>query len=711
LNWSSQNAVSASFNQGIGAVQTSGSRTQSNITSDRTYVLTVVGSNGQTATCEAPVTVTTQQPGPSCDISASPSTVQSGGSTVLSWTTSNAVSASINQGIGSVSLNGSRTVSNITQSKTFTLTVVGQNGQTVTCQTQVVVTQIPNPPSCTLSANPNSVQSGGSSTLFWTSTNASSASLNNGIGAVATNGSFTVNNITSNKNYTLTVRGNNGETVTCHTSIVVTQIPNPPSCTLSANPTQVQSGGSSNLMWTSTNASSASLNNGIGQVGVNGSYTVTNITSNKNFTLTVTGNNGQVATCHASITVTPVQNAPSCTLMANPTSVQRGGSTILSWSTTNAVSASLSHGIGSVSLNGSSAVQNIQSSATYVLTVVGQNGQTITCDAGVTVTEIPNPPSCALTANPNSVQYGGSSTLTWTSQNAVSAMLDNGIGGVAVNGSYTVNNLTSNRTYTLTVTAQNGQTATCQAPIVVQQQNVTPSCTIYASQNTIQQGQPITLTWSSTNAVSAFINPNVGSVGTAGSMQVYPPGNTTYVLTVTGSNGQTVTCQTSVTVTQIQTQVPYCTIYANPTSIQQGQSSTLTWTSQNAQSAQLSSVGSVGVYGSMSVTPYQSTTYTLTVWSSTGQQATCTAYIQVNTTPYYPPTYYPPQPPVIYPPIQYYPPTFPLTNIPYTGQGGPLGNIVLFGLIVAASLSGAYLILYSRGGARQILQEVGIISA
>ncbi len=394
---------------------------------------------------------------------------------------------------------------------------------------------------------------------------------------------------------------------------------------------------------------------------------------------------------------------------------------MISWTSNNGVSASIDNGIGSVGVNGSYSVSNIASNRTYTLTVIGQNGQQITCQAPITVTQVMNPPSCTLIATPNNVQYGGSATLTWSSNNAVYASIDNGVGTVGVNGSTVVSNLTFNRTYTLTVQSSNGTTMTCQAPIVVQQQ-VAPSCTLNASQNQIQQGQSVTLNWSSTNAVSGFINPNVGSVGTAGSMQVYPSGNTTYTLTVTGSNGQTITCQAPVTVTHVQTQSPYCTIYANPTSIQQGQSSVLTWTTQNAQSAQLSSVGSVGVNGSMSVTPYQSTTYTLTVWNAQGQQAVCTAHVQLNQVPYYPPPtyyppvvpppiYYPPQSPTIYPPIQYYPPNIPVSHIPYTGESGPLANIILFGMIVAASLSGAYLLLYTRGGARQMLADAGLVRA
>src|SRR3990167_9893536 len=46
-------------------------------------------------------------------------------------------------------------------------------------------------PSCVISANPNTIQNGGSSSLSWTSKNSSSASLSV-VGSVGTSGSFTV---------------------------------------------------------------------------------------------------------------------------------------------------------------------------------------------------------------------------------------------------------------------------------------------------------------------------------------------------------------------------------------------------------------------------------------------------------------------------------------------------------------------------------------
>ena len=56
--------------------------------------------------------------------------------------------------------------------------------------------------------------------------------------------------------------------------------------------------------------------------------------------------------------------------------------------------------------------------------------------------------------------------------------------------------------------------------------------------------QPVTLSWSSINATSAYIYPNVGAVSTSGSTTVYPSGGMTYTLTVNGPGGSN-TCQTT----------------------------------------------------------------------------------------------------------------------------------------------------------------------
>ena len=75
-----------------------------------------------------------------------------------------------------------------------------------------------------------------------------------------------------------------------------------------------------------------------------------------------------------------------------------------------------------------------------------------------------------------------------------------------------------------------------------------PTVTLSASPTTIDRGQSTMLTWSSTNAESAEITPDIGGVPTSGSRKVSPNATTTYRITVTGADGQTATAVVTVTV-------------------------------------------------------------------------------------------------------------------------------------------------------------------
>src|ERR1700733_1975018 len=65
---------------------------------------------------------------------------------------------------------------------------------------------------------------------------------------------------------------------------------------------------------------------------------------------------------------------------------------------------------------------------------------------------------------------------------------------------------------------------------------------------------------------------------------------------------------------------PTASLTANPTAIQKGKSSTLTWTTTNATAVSISGIGSVAASGSQQVTPTTGTTYTLTATGVSGTQ-------------------------------------------------------------------------------------------
>ncbi len=109
-----------------------------------------------------------------------------------------------------------------------------------------------------------------------------------------------------------------------------------------------------------------------------------------------------------------------------------------------------------------------------VTTVTYSNGATITYSydpAGnrIQLVQTPGtgPPAGTFSANPTSINQGGSSTLSWTSSNATTASIDNGVGSVTpVAGGSVQVSPSSTTIYTLTLSGPGGQT-TLQATVTV----------------------------------------------------------------------------------------------------------------------------------------------------------------------------------------------------------------------------------------------------
>ena len=173
---------------------------------------------------------------------ASPTSIAPGGSSTLAWTTLGTVnSVTIDHGVGTLAANGSTGVSP-SATTTYTLTANNVAVNPLPSKT-ATVTVTAAAPTATFSASPTSIVSGNSSTLTWSTTNATSVSLDNGIGAVAVNGSKIVSP-TSTTTYTLTVTGTGGTII--KTAAVTVSAP-APTATFSASPPSIPSGASSTL--------------------------------------------------------------------------------------------------------------------------------------------------------------------------------------------------------------------------------------------------------------------------------------------------------------------------------------------------------------------------------------------------------------------------------------------------------------------------------
>ncbi|MGZ6372084.1 MAG: hypothetical protein ACXWL8_01670 [Candidatus Limnocylindria bacterium] len=184
-------------------------------------------------------------------------TVAPGQSTTLRWSVTNAVSISIDHGVGAAS--GTSAVVQPTDTTVYTLTATNAGGSTTSATT--VTVRAPAPAITSFGATPASIGAGASSTLSWTVSNATSLSIDHGVGAVA--GSSVVVTPAVTTTYTLTATGVGG-TVTATTTVTV--VPAPVISSFSGNPSSIAVGTSSTLSWTVSNANSLSIDQGVGNV-------------------------------------------------------------------------------------------------------------------------------------------------------------------------------------------------------------------------------------------------------------------------------------------------------------------------------------------------------------------------------------------------------------------------------------------------------------
>ena len=152
------------------------------------------------------------------------------------------------------------------------------------------------------------------------------------------------------------------------TSILVTYQPlGPISANLSADPTQLYLSGNSILTWSTSNATTVDITL-LGNVPLAGSSQVSlnSPTTNSATTYTLTARNPfESATASATITVFGHVTA---TITANPSTIDQGNSSTLSWSTTNATVVSITPPVsGGNQLSGSSQVSP-GGTTTYTLT-------------------------------------------------------------------------------------------------------------------------------------------------------------------------------------------------------------------------------------------------------------------------------------------------------------------------------------------------------
>jgi OmpA family/PKD domain len=343
------------------------------------------------------------------------------------------------------------------QTYVFKLTVTDSGGLSSSATTRVTVGSTTSALIVRFDATPSNITAGQSSQLTWLVQGATSVSISNGVGNVATTGSTTVTPAATTT-YTLTAVGPSGN-VTATTTVTVgpggTGAGNPQIIRFEASPLSIQPGQQSTLSWTTTGATTVSIS-GVGAVTLNGSTTVSPAQTTT-YTLSAISSDGKTVTAPVTITVSTGAVPQIVVFVATPSTIDAGSSSKLCWQVTGATAISIQPGVGSNLNANDCATVSPTATTTYTLTATNSTGQiqgNVTLNVGaVRIT--------SFTANPvTSTAAGNPVVLSWTTQNATSVVL---IGSeipaqtLPANGSLTVTPIT-NSVYTLTAYGPGGQT-------------------------------------------------------------------------------------------------------------------------------------------------------------------------------------------------------------------------------------------------------------
>ena len=420
--------------------------------------------------------------------------------------------------------------------------------------------------------SPTSIGPGEAAILSWEVQNASSVSIDPGIPAAASAGAEKVAPAATTT-YILTATNKAGST---RSTVLLTiagtgGIPPAPASGLpvissfTASPASISPGGFSVLNWTTSNATGAKIS-GIGNVGTSGSTSVNPMATTTYVLEATNGPNSTsayttVAVGGGTVTPPPYVSSPAIlSFTASPASVTLGGATVLSWTTLDATSASISsYGVPAVSVPVTGTLTVYPSNtgnSNFILTATNSSGSN-TASAPVVVTSGYTPPpsgsvpTASLYVAPSSITSGNSATVSWMTSGASSISINNGVknllgvsgatGSISVSPSFTT-------TYTLTATNAYGSTYSSQvltvtaAPIpYIPLYGSPPAAALYLSTSNIASGESSTLSWETSGATSIVIDNGVKSLagisGASGSVSVSPTSTTTYTLTATNSYG------------------------------------------------------------------------------------------------------------------------------------------------------------------------------
>ncbi|MDY8134625.1 HYR domain-containing protein [Aquimarina sp. 2201CG5-10] len=502
-----------------------------------TVTLTVTDTNGNSDTCTATVTVEDMvQPTVVCqDI-----TVQldaTGNATITAAQIDNGSSDAC--GIASLTLDTNTFDCSDVGTNTVTLTVTDTNGNSDTCTATVTVEDMVQP---TIVCQDITVQLDATGNAMITAAQIDNGSSDAcGIASLAIDmDTFDCSNVGINT-VTLTVTDTNGNTDSCTATVTVEDKVQP---MIICQDITVQLDATGNATITAAQIDNGSTDAcGIASLTLDtNTFDCSNIGVNT-VILTVTDTNGNSDTCTATVTVEDNVNP---TVVCQDITVQldaTGNATITAAQIDNGSSDAC--GIVSLTLDTDTFDCSDVGANTVTLTVTDTNGNSDTCTAIVTVEDMVQP---TVVCQDITIQLDATGNATITP-----AQLDNGssdvcgIASLALDtDTFDCSNVGTN-TVTLTVTDTNGNSDTCMATVIVED-NVNP--TVVCQDITVQLDASgnVTITPDQIDNGSSDACGIVAMEIDTNTFDCYDVGANTIVFTATDANGNSAQCSAVVTV-------------------------------------------------------------------------------------------------------------------------------------------------------------------
>jgi hypothetical protein len=544
---------------------------------------------------------------PKVTLEASSDRALPGGSVQLTWRSQDATSCTASGApfTGTKSTSGTERLSDLTKgTKTFKLSCKGLGGSGSDDLKVTVIAK----PTLTFSASRAQIAENSGTQLRWRSTDASGClASGDWSGPQNTSGNVATGNLSSDRRYTLTCTGLNGDVKETVTVEVVAA----PVVSLSISDEVVAPGESVTLDWAVERAQSCTASGGpfTGSKSASvGRETLSNLTRGaRTLKLTCKGIGG---TTSAEVKLNVIAK-PTLTLSASRSPIGENTGTQLRWRATDATSCLASGDwSGPQNTSGSFDTGALASDKTYRLTCTGLNGEV---EETLTVEVIPAP-TVSLSLSDTLVEPGTAVTVSWESEYAQSCSASGSgwSGSRELTGTESVTFATPNkRVFTLTCRGVGGsKTATADLGVFPRPQILS----FTADPSPVQAGQTTTLKWQTQDTRSC-----TASGAWSGTQARNSTGKASPVLTQR-TNVLTLTCQgdggeTSESVTVEAQGAPEITLSADRTLVTSGENATLTWTSTDATSCTASGAwsGNKALSGSETSAALETGSYTFTL--------------------------------------------------------------------------------------------------